>query len=122
MNGITRAMISTKGIAVSTTALAACLLLSTSSVAQGPGWTANGKVIRIVNTANGGFNVRLSPDMTGCVSQSNYGPNFASIPPTHPGIDRIKADLLAAYVTGETVSLYLVDSNCYVGETMLGGW
>lgn len=105
---------------------ATTLLLSfatlTSASAQGPGWTANGKVIKIVNTANGGFNVRLSPELTGCTSQSNYGPHYASVYPTHPGINRIKADLLAAYMSGESVSLYLADSTCTVGETMLGGW
>jgi hypothetical protein len=32
-------------------------------------------------SSNGGFNVRPSPDLTACGSQSGYGPNFASIYP-----------------------------------------
>jgi hypothetical protein len=91
------------------------------AAAQGPGWTANSTVVKLVVTSTGGINVRLSPDLTGCVSQSGYGSIYASIPPSHPGIDRMKADLLAAYLTQETVALYLVDGNCYVGEMALGG-
>ncbi len=99
------------------------LTMSSSRVdAQGPGWTANGTVIKMVVTNTGGINVRLSPEVSGCVSQSNYGPLFASIYPNHPGIDRMKADLLAAYLTGGMVSLYFTDSNCTVGEMLLGGW
>jgi hypothetical protein len=65
--------------------------------------------------------VRLSPDLNNCVSQSGYGPNFASIYPGHPGINRIKADLLAAYLSRSPVLLYLSDSTCQVVETALGG-
>lgn len=92
------------------------------ALAQGIGWTANATVIKLVVTGDGGVNVRLSPDVTGCQSNSNYGPNFASIYPTHPGINRMKADLLTAFTTGTPVSLYLTDSNCTVGEMILGGW
>lgn len=67
--------------------------------AQGPGWTANATVIKLVVTGGGGINVPLSPDVTGCTSQSNYGPNFASIYPDHAGIDRMKTDLLVAFAT-----------------------
>jgi hypothetical protein len=64
----------------------------------------------------------LAQDLTGCVSQSGYGSSFASVYPNHPGINRIKADLLAAYLTGRRVSLYLGDDTCKVLETNLGGW
>ena len=122
MTGSYQVLRCTRHLARTIAAAAATLVLFSPASAQGPGWTANGKVIRIVNTNNGGFNVRLSPDIIGCTSKSNYGPHFASVYPNHPGIDRIKADLLAAYIAGETVSLYLTDSTCTVGETLLGGW
>lgn len=91
------------------------------ALAQGPGWTANGTVVKIVTTFQGGINVRLSPDLTGCVSQSGYGAHFASIYPSHPGIDRIHAQLLAAFTSGTPVALYLTDANCTVGEIYFGG-
>ncbi len=34
----------------------------------------------------------------------------------------MKADLLAAYLTGGTVALYLSDDTCRVDEMILGGW
>jgi hypothetical protein len=100
-------------------------ILATASMpalADGPGWTANSTVTKLVVTADGGINVLLSPQLNGCVSQSGYGPNFASVYPTHPGINRIKADLLAAYLSGKTVALYLGDNSCKVLEMILGGW
>jgi hypothetical protein len=100
----------------------ALLLFAAPVVAQGPGWTTNSTIIRIVDTANGGVNVRLSPDVTGCTSQSGYGPNYASLYPSHPGINRIKATLLTAYSTGATVSIYLSDNTCAISEVLLGGW
>jgi len=78
-------------------------------------------VQQLVVTANGGVNVLLSPSLGNCVSQSGYGPYYASVYPSHPGINRIKADLLAAYLTGKTVRLYLGDSTCTVLEMILGG-
>ena len=90
--------------------------------AAGPGWTANSTVAKLVVTADGGVNVLLSPPLTNCVSNSGYGPTFASVYPSHPGINRIKADLLAAYLNGGTVSLYLSDNTCRVAELILGGW
>jgi hypothetical protein len=87
-----------------------CTTISTA-MADGPGWTVKSTVIRIVNTSNGGVNVRLSPDLTNCVSQSGYGPSYASIAPSHPGLNLIKADLLVAFLTGTQVSLYFGDSN-----------
>lgn len=92
---------------------------STLSVAQGPGWTAWSTVVSLVNTANGGVNVRLSPDLSDCVSQSGYGPTYASVYPSHPGINRMKADLLAAFLSGARVRLYLSDSNCTTVEMIL---
>jgi hypothetical protein len=117
-------MKSVKG-ARSAAAIVAVSLLTVSSMpvgAQGPGWTANATVVKMVVTNTGGINVRLSPELSNCVSQSGYGPLWASIYANHPGIDRMKADLLAAYLTGGTVSLYFTDSNCTVGEMLLGGW
>jgi len=91
------------------------------ALAQGPGWTANSTVIKIVDTSNGGVNVRLSPDLTGCTSQSGYGAAYASLYPSHPGLNRIKATLLTAYTTGATISLYLGDNTCMITEVLLGG-
>jgi hypothetical protein len=88
--------------------------------AEGPGWVYNRTVVNLVNTANGGFNVRLSPELTACVSQSGYGSAYASVYPSHPGISRLKADLLVALVSGKPVSLYLNDNTCTVWETVLG--
>lgn len=103
--------------------LAAALLLPlTLAHAAGPGWTANSTVTKLVVTFDGGVNVLLSPALTGCTSNSGYGPAFASIYPNHPGISRMKADLMAAYLTGGTVALYLTDNTCRVGELILGGW
>lgn len=96
---------------------AACAV---SSWAAGPGWTANSTVIKVVIAANGGVNVRLSPDLSGCTSQSGYGPAYASIYPDHPGIDRIYSSLVAAYMSGKKVALYLSD-NTWVIPPFLAG-
>jgi len=89
--------------------------------AEGPGWSANSTVQKIVDTADGGINVLLSPMQTNCVSNSGYGPNYVSIYPNHPGINRIKAGLLAAYLTGGTVAVYFKDNQCTVLEVSFGG-
>jgi hypothetical protein len=106
--------------------LVAAMLLSLSIpvpvLAEGPGWTANSTVKRLVVTADGGINVLLSPQPTSCVSNSGYGTGFASVYPNHPGISRIQAELLAAYLTATPVALYYVDNTCRVGEMTLGGW
>jgi hypothetical protein len=99
--------------------LAVFAATSFPAFAQGPGWTATSTVIEVVNTSNGGINVRLSPELAGCTSQSGYGPAYASIYPGNPGIDRIKADLLVAFATGAHIALYLGDSTCLVTETRL---
>jgi hypothetical protein len=101
------------------TAVTAFAAMSLPALAQGPGWTSVSTVIELVNTSNGGVNVRLSPDMTGCTSQSGYGSVYASLYPNHPGIDRIKADLLVAFTTGAHVALYLGDNTCTIVETRL---
>lgn len=100
----------------------ACGLTPFSKVAfaEGPGWVYNVTVTQLVNTANGGFNVRVSPGLSNCVSQSGYGPGYASVYPSHQGINRMKADLLAAFLTGTPVSLYFNDSACTVVEMALG--
>jgi hypothetical protein len=90
-------------------------------LADGPGWTANSKVVRIVVASNGGINVRLSPELSGCTSQSGYGPVYASIYPDHPGLNRMHAILLAAYTADKPVALYLTDNTCKVTEAELGG-
>jgi hypothetical protein len=109
-------------LAIGTAVVATLAGLAAPASAEGPGWTVNATVKKLVVTYNGGVNVRLSPDLTNCASQSGYGPNFASVYATHPGINRIKADLIAAYVSGSAVSLYLGDSTCRVEEMVLGGW
>lgn len=96
------------------------LAIAGNAFAEGPGWIYNVTVTRLVNTANGGFNVSVSPALTSCTSQSGYGPTFASVYPSHAGINRIKADLLTALLTGTKVSLYLNDNTCTVVETILG--
>jgi hypothetical protein len=101
---------------------AAFLACAVPALAQGPGWTANSTIVRIVDTSNGGVNIRLSPDVTGCTSQSGYGGSYASLYPDHPGINRIKATLLTAYSTGGTVAVYLGDNTCRITEVLLGGW
>jgi hypothetical protein len=101
--------------------LAILSMTALPAFAQGPGWSAVSTVVQVVNTSNGGVNVRLSPDLTDCISQSGYGSNFASIYPTHPGINRLKADLLVALTTGTKVMLYLSDNTCTVTEMRLGG-
>jgi hypothetical protein len=87
-------------------AAVAWLAPTTAARADGPGWTANSTVKKLVVTANGGVNVLLSPTVNNCVSQSGYGPNYISFYPDHPGLNRIKADLLAAYLTGGVVAIY----------------
>lgn len=98
--------------------LALCAL---PAFAQGPGWTANSVVTGIVDTSNGGVNVRLSPALTGCTSISGYGAAYASLYPDHPGLNRIKATLLTAYATQATIAIYLSDNTCRIAEVELGG-
>jgi hypothetical protein len=101
-------------------AVATLFIATPLAHADGPGWVYNRTIVQVVNTANGGFNVRLSPDITGCTSQSGYGQVYASVYPDHPGLNRLKADALTAFVTGKPISLYLYDNTCKVVETVLG--
>lgn len=98
------------------------VLIAPAVQAAQKGWTSNSTIVTLAVTGDGGVNVRLSPELEGCVSNYGYGPTFASIYPSHPGINRMKADLLAAYLTGRTVALYLIDGTCRVDELILGGW
>lgn len=112
-----------KNMATVTGLMAAALFAwALPAFAQGPGWTVNSTIVKVVDTMNGGVNIRLSPDVTGCTSQSGYGSNYASLYPSHPGIDRIKATLLTAYATGATVAVYLSDNICTISEVVLGGF
>ena len=99
---------------------AATLAISLPASADGPGWVHSRAVVSVVNVSNGGVNVRLNPDLTGCQSQGGYGGSFASVYPDHPSLNRIKADLLAALVTGQPIRLYLSDNTCKVLETVIG--
>jgi hypothetical protein len=92
------------------------------ALAQGPGWTVQSRVVAIVVASNGGINIRLDPQLQGCVSQSGYGPYYASIYPAHPGLKELKATLLSAYHTEAPVFVYLTDQNCTVGEVLMGSW
>jgi hypothetical protein len=99
------------------------LLLATASPAHAAqqGWVQSAKVTRIVVTIDGGINFRLNPELSGCVSQSGYGPLYASVYPAHPGINRIHSVLMAAYLSDKPISVYFVDGQCKVGEVLLGG-
>jgi hypothetical protein len=97
-------------------------LLGTSAQAEGPGWSPNSTVKKIVVTYDGGVNVLFSPQPTACVSNSGYGTGFASVYPTHPGINRIKAVLMTAYLNGNTVAVYYDNNTCRIHEVILGGW
>lgn len=110
----------TKKLLTLVTAAACASLISSSATAES-GWIVSAKVIRVVATMNGGINVRLSPELTNCVSQSGYGSAYASLYPTHPGKDKIASILLAVYLSEKTVAIYLTDTSCTIGEVELGG-
>lgn len=97
------------------------LLFVSNNIFAEQGWITTAKVTKIVVTSNGGINVRILPELTGCTSQSGYGSRYASVYPNHPGIDKIHAILLAAYMADKTVAIYLSDSTCKVLEVELGG-
>ncbi len=95
---------------------AAILLLSQFTFAQDSGWSTTSTVKRIVITANGGVNVYLHPELQGCESQSGYGSGYASIYPSHPGIDRLLSSLLVAKTTKTPIQLYFTDNKCTAVE------
>jgi len=100
------------------------LLLASSgafSALAEQGWITQAKVTKIVVTSSGGINVRITPELTSCTSQSGYGSRYASVYASHPGINRIHSTLLAAYMADKTVAIYLSDSTCTVLEVELGG-
>lgn len=99
------------------------MLVSASyhTYAEVPGWTPASEVIKIVTVSTGGINIRLSPELSGCTSQSGYGPKYASVYPDHPGLNTIQSNILAAYMAGKKVALYLTDNTCKVGEMIVGG-
>ena len=88
-------------------------------LAENVGWTDYREVATIATIHNGGINVRLSPDLDGCVSQSGYGDRYASIYPDHKGLNLFQANLLAAMMSGKKVRLSFSDSNCTVREMMV---
>lgn len=92
------------------------LLGSSISMAEGPGWTDYSKVVEIVVTVTGGINVKLSPGLTGCTSQSGYGATYASVYVDHPGLKSIHSNLLTAMASNKDVRLWFGDSQCKVGE------
>lgn len=96
--------------------LMAGLSCSLFSNADGPGWTGARDVVEIVTVINGGINVKLSPDLSGCVSQSGYGAKYAYVKPDHPGLQIFQSNLLAAMMSGKKVSLYLGDDTCRATE------
>ena len=98
------------------------LLMSGSPIylhADGPGWTSLSDVDKLVVTANGGINVLLSPQLSGCTSQSGYGEHYASIYPDQPGLDLMQSNLLAAMMANKKVQLYLYDNECKVVEMIV---
>ncbi len=99
----------------------ALILAATPVFSDGPGWTANSTVTKLVVTGNGGINIRLSPELAGCTSYAGYGPKYATLYPDHPGFNIIQSNLLAAYMADKQVALYLGDNTCKVAEMELGG-
>lgn len=73
----------------------------------------NVTVTQRANTANGGFNIRVSPGLSSCVSQSGYGPWLRvhlSVSSRHQPDEG--GHLLVAFLTGTAMSLYFNDSSC----------
>ena len=97
------------------------ILFALSIPAFSSGWTEVSTVHRLVVTGNGTINVRLSPELSGCTSVSGYGTKYASLYPEHPGFNAIHSNLLMAYASGKEVRIFLSDSTCKIGETVLGG-
>ncbi len=86
---------------------------------QRPGWVSEVQVTQIVTVATGGINVRVKPELMGCVSQSGYGQHYASVSPSHPGLNLIQSQLLAAMLSGKKIGLYFTDKNCLVTEMVV---
>ncbi|GJL66567.1 MAG: hypothetical protein NPIRA05_15380 [Nitrospirales bacterium] len=97
------------------------MCVSSPSFAEGPGWRDASKITRLVVVASDGINIRLEDQLQNCTSISGFGAAFASVHPDHPGLDRIYALLLAAYVAQDEVQLYFSDETCKVTEVVIGG-
>lgn len=97
------------------------IMLVNPVFAEGPGWISNSQITELVVTGDGGLNVRLGNNLTNCVSNSGYGPGYASVYPDHPGLSKITALLMTAYVSGKSVSLYFSDNTCKVSEVIVSG-
>lgn len=89
--------------------------------AEGPGWYPATKVKRIVVIVNGGVNVKFENETKNCASLSGYGKRYASVYPEHPGLDRIHAILLAAYMADKEVQVHFADDTCKINEVVIGG-
>ena len=85
------------------------------------GWIKQAKITKIVGVSNGGINVRITPELTGCTSQSGYGSRYASLYPDHKGKEEILSIMLAAYMADKTIAIYLSDDTCKILEVELGG-
>lgn len=81
---------------------------------------AHGQITSYVVVYNGGVNVAMDPGLSGCTSQSGYGPAYASLYPDNPGFKSLQALLLAAYISGKPISLYLGDDTCRITELRSG--
>lgn len=96
--------------------VAFCFSAANSALAEGPGWTEFSKLTSYVVVADGGVNVSMSVPLSRCISNSGYGPTYASLYPNHPGFKGIQAGLLAAFLTGRSIRIYLSDDKCRIGE------
>lgn len=101
------------------TAVAGLLAIFQSGAFAEAGWFDRVYVKELVVIWDGGVNVRTDPVTNSCVSRSGYGANYASIPPSHPGLNRMTSLLTTAMVTNRRVSLYFSDNNCTIAEMRL---
>jgi|GEM_PF-4792128 len=99
----------------------AVLFFTSMNTYAAKGWVKQAKITRIVGVVNGGVNVRLMPELSGCTSQSGYGSRYASLYPDHQGKDEILSIMLAAYMSDKTIAIYLSDDTCKILEVELGG-
>ncbi|AIW18804.1 hypothetical protein F0267_23165 [Vibrio coralliilyticus] len=102
-------------------AIGVMLTFCSSNASAEKGWITQAKITKVVGVFNGGVNIRITPELTGCTSQSGYGASYASLYPDHEGKDQILSILLAAYMADKTVAIYLSDDTCKIYEVELGG-
>ncbi len=96
-------------------------IFTSLSVHAETGWIKQAKITKIVGVVNGGINVRITPELTGCTSQSGYGSRYASLYADHKGKEEILSIMLAAYMADKTIAIYLLDDTCKILEVELGG-